>query len=68
MTGAFVTRLSDRERQALIGASRQRRYSRHAPVFHQGDPGEFVVVIEDGSVKVVATNSCASDIQSSTHH
>lgn len=65
MTGnggdGFVAALSDVERAALFAAGRRRRYPRHARVFHEGDRSDFVIVIVEGRVKIVATAADGSE-------
>jgi CRP/FNR family transcriptional regulator, cyclic AMP receptor protein len=54
--GGFLARLSPVDREALLAAGRSRRYSKGAALVIQGDLGDFVFVITDGRVKVVATS------------
>jgi CRP-like cAMP-binding protein len=52
--GGFLATLIDADRRALAGAGRERRYRRDQWLFHQGDAGEFVVLLLEGRVKIVA--------------
>jgi CRP/FNR family cyclic AMP-dependent transcriptional regulator len=56
-TGGFLARLSAADRAALLAAGRSRRYSKGSTVFVQGDLGDFVFLITEGRVKVVATSA-----------
>jgi CRP/FNR family cyclic AMP-dependent transcriptional regulator len=53
LTGAF----SEPERAALLTAGRVRTYPRNARVFNEGDRSEFVVVVVQGRIKVVASTA-----------
>jgi CRP/FNR family transcriptional regulator, cyclic AMP receptor protein len=57
----FAAGLSADERAALFAAGRRRRYPRHARVFHEGDRSDFVIVIVEGRVKIVATAEDGSE-------
>lgn len=62
-TNAFATRalrscalfahLDDRTLDLVAGSLRIRRYRRGEVIFHQGDPGDSLYVIENGAVKIV---------------
>lgn len=44
----------DEETLALCaGTLRVRRYRKHETIFHQGDPGDSLYIVESGSVKIV---------------
>lgn len=47
--------LLDADWAALLGRRPRRRYRRHARVFCEGDPSDFVIVILEGRVKIVVT-------------
>jgi CRP-like cAMP-binding protein len=51
---SFLATLTDADRRALTGAGRERRYRRDQWLFHQGDPGDSVVLLVEGRVKIVA--------------
>ncbi len=57
----FAAALSADERAALFAAGRRRRYARHARVFHEGERSDFVIVIVEGRVKIVATAEDGSE-------
>src|SRR5262249_2999933 len=51
----FAEALPERDRAALLARGRQRRYRQNTRVFPQGDSSDFVLVIVDGTVKIVVT-------------
>jgi CRP/FNR family transcriptional regulator, cyclic AMP receptor protein len=53
----FTARLAPSDRDALFELGSQRLYARNARVFHEGDHSNFVVVIIDGRIKIVATSA-----------
>jgi CRP/FNR family transcriptional regulator, cyclic AMP receptor protein len=53
-SGGFLATLTEADRRALAGAGRERRYRRDQWLFHQADRGDFVVVLLEGRVKIVA--------------
>src|SRR5258706_15483394 len=53
MTGGFADELSDADRAALAACGQRRHYPRGAPLFHEGDDSDFVVVMLEGRIKVV---------------
>ncbi len=50
---SLFSRLGPKEVQALLRESRGCRYSKGSIVFHEGDPGEFFLVILSVRAKVV---------------
>ena len=53
MSDGFTAALSEVDRAALAACGQRRTYARGAPLFHEGDRSDFVVVIVEGRVKVV---------------
>ncbi|HMF82311.1 MAG TPA: Crp/Fnr family transcriptional regulator [Acidimicrobiia bacterium] len=51
----FAEALPERDRAALLARGRQRRYRQNTRVFTEGDSSDFVLVIVDGTVKIVVT-------------
>lgn len=43
--------------EAVARLLRRRRFKRNAVIFHQGDPGDSLFIIESGSVKIVLPSS-----------
>lgn len=58
----FWPALDERERAALAGAARPSLYPARAPLCHQGDRHDHVIVILSGWVKVTSTTSGGHDI------
>ena len=55
--GGFLATLEPGDQHALTGAGVDRTYRRGQWLFHQGDPGDFVVLLVRGRVKVVAAHT-----------
>jgi CRP/FNR family cyclic AMP-dependent transcriptional regulator len=53
---AFMDRLTGAQRADLAARGRTRRLPRGAFLFHEGDPGHDVVIVEDGHAKVTLTS------------
>jgi CRP/FNR family transcriptional regulator, cyclic AMP receptor protein len=49
----LFSRVDDETLARCIDSLRSRRYRRNETIFHQGDPGDSLYVIEAGSVKIV---------------
>lgn len=49
----LFSRVDDDTLARCVGSLRSRRYRRNETIFHQGDPGDSLYVIESGSVKIV---------------
>ena len=49
----LFSRLDDETLARCIESLRSRRYRRNETIFHQGDPGDSLYVIESGAVKIV---------------
>jgi CRP-like cAMP-binding protein len=49
----FLAALEETEAQALAGACRLRRFRRGEVLFHEGDPGNALFLIQSGQVKIV---------------
>jgi CRP-like cAMP-binding protein len=60
--GGFLERLEPSARSELLAAGRAVRYPKRAALFVEGDPGNFVVVILEGRVKVVATTAEGTEV------
>lgn len=60
-TPSLVAALGDRERRALLALGRVSRYPRNAWVFHEGDRSDFVVVVTEGRLKIVATSASGGE-------
>jgi CRP-like cAMP-binding protein len=54
---AFLDRLRDADRHALLAAGQDRRFRGGSRVFQEGDRGDFVLVVLDGRVKIEATST-----------
>ena len=52
---------SSADRAALLDLGRTRTYRRHARVFHEGEVSDFVVVVLDGRVKILASTADGSE-------
>src|SRR5690349_9574438 len=39
--------------ERLVGRLRQRRFRRNEVIFHQGDPGDSLHIVDEGSVKII---------------
>ncbi|MGH2512989.1 MAG: Crp/Fnr family transcriptional regulator [Candidatus Limnocylindrales bacterium] len=50
---ALFARMDDPTLDTVCGSLRVRRYRRNETIFHQGDPGDALYIVESGSVKVV---------------
>ncbi len=50
---ALFARVDDAILETVCATLRVRRYRRNETIFHQGDPGDALYVLESGSVKVV---------------
>src|SRR6478752_6251389 len=55
--GSFAGGFSEVERAALLALGRERTYPRNARVFTEGDLSDFVVVVVEGRIKVLASTS-----------
>jgi CRP/FNR family cyclic AMP-dependent transcriptional regulator len=55
--GSFADGFSDTERAQLLALGRARSYPRNARVFTEGELSDFVVVVVDGRIKVLASTS-----------
>jgi len=55
--GTLLARLDETDRQALLSAGRPRHYRAGESIFVMGDPGQFVVLIVHGRVKVYAPSA-----------
>jgi CRP/FNR family cyclic AMP-dependent transcriptional regulator len=55
--GSFAGGFSDSERAELLALGRERSYPRNARVFTEGELSDFVVVVVDGRIKVLASTS-----------
>jgi CRP-like cAMP-binding protein len=49
----LFSRLDDETLERCIESLRSRRYRRNETIFHQGDPGDSLYVLESGAVKIV---------------
>jgi CRP-like cAMP-binding protein len=49
----LFSRLDETALEAIAGTLRRRRFRRGDPVFHAGDPGEAMFIIESGRVQIV---------------
>ena len=59
----FLKRLSHLERYELLQLSHRRRYKAGEFVYHQGDPGTGLYLIEQGSVELLYRESQDSDTE-----
>ncbi len=50
---ALFTAVDDRTLELCASTLRIRRYRKNETIFHQGDPGDSLYIIESGSVKIV---------------
>ena len=50
---ALFARVDDATLETVCASLRVRRYRRNETIFHQGDPGDALYIVESGSVKVV---------------
>jgi CRP-like cAMP-binding protein len=50
---ALFSRVDDGTLSVCIDSLRTRRYRRNETIFHQGDPGDSLYIIESGAVKIV---------------
>jgi len=50
---ALFSRVDDATLAVCIDSLRTRRYRRNETIFHQGDPGDSLYIIESGAVKIV---------------
>ena len=50
---ALFARVDDVTLDTVCASLRARRYRRNETIFHQGDPGDALYIVESGSVKVV---------------
>ena len=50
---ALFSRVDDATLAVCINSLRTRRYRRNKTIFHQGDPGDSLYIIESGAVKIV---------------
>lgn len=55
MTWALLSSLGDAERQDVLAAAHRRRFARNEALFHEGDPGDSLHLIERGHVAVRVT-------------
>ena len=49
---ALFARMDDASLDTVCASLRVRRYRRNETIFHQGDPGDALYIVESGSVKV----------------
>jgi CRP-like cAMP-binding protein len=47
--------LSDEDRRALLTTARRRRFARNEVIFHEGDPGETLHLVDKGHVAIRVT-------------
>lgn len=52
MQSDLLSRLDEADREAVLAKARRRAFERNEVVFHQGDPGDSVHLIESGRVAV----------------
>jgi CRP-like cAMP-binding protein len=52
MEWPLLNALADEEREAVLGSSRRRKFARGEVVFHEGDPGDSLHLIESGRFAV----------------
>src|ERR1035437_7386507 len=50
---ALFSRVDHATLEVCIDSLRTRRYRRNETIFHQGDPGDSLYIIESGAVKIV---------------
>lgn len=50
---ALFTAVDDETLELCVSSLRVRRYRKNETIFHQGDPGDSLYIIESGSVKIV---------------
>ena len=50
---ALFARVDDETLELCASSLRVRRYRKNEIIFHQGDPGDSLYIIESGSVKIV---------------
>ena len=50
---ALFARFNDDALAACAGSLRVRRFRKNETIFHQGDPGDSLFIIESGAVKIV---------------
>jgi len=55
--GSFAGTFSNSERAELLALGRTRKYPRNARVFTEGELSDFVVVVVEGRIKVLASTS-----------
>lgn len=58
----FLAVLPAGDRESLAAAARRRRFTRGQVVFHKGDPGESLFIIEEGSVRIYLPSLRGSDL------
>jgi CRP/FNR family transcriptional regulator, cyclic AMP receptor protein len=52
VSGTFLSLLDDKQRAALLELGTRRAFPRGAALMYEGEPGERVMILEDGRVKV----------------
>ena len=52
MRWSLLDAASDAERRAILSAARRRRFARGEVIFHEGDPGDTVHLVDKGHVAV----------------
>lgn len=57
----FASALSEAARSALLGRGRRRRYPRNTRVFCEGDRSDFVILILEGRIKILASTEGGSE-------
>ena len=58
----LFSELSYQELDLILSTSRRKRYPKGSIVFHEGDPGDFLLVIFSGKVKVVLLGEGGQEI------
>lgn len=53
----LLDRLSDDDRRALLAAAPRRRYAKGEVLFHEGDPGDTLHLVEKGHVAIRVTTA-----------
>ncbi|MBW3557199.1 MAG: Crp/Fnr family transcriptional regulator [Actinobacteria bacterium] len=55
MSWSFLDEIPDEDRRRVLAATRRRRYGRREVLFHEGDPGDALHLIDKGRVAVRVT-------------
>jgi CRP-like cAMP-binding protein len=56
MKWSLLDKLPEDDARAVLAASRRRRFARHEVVFHEGDPGDTLHLVDKGRVAVRVTS------------